>query len=92
MNKHEKILNSYRRNHNDDDIEEVEKSKITNEKYQIKNLEQKAKKFINKALVNYDDTCLDEAEVILNKSKKVTGNLNSHKTRLIELHKNKEFN
>ena len=91
MNKHEKIFTSYKRNHIGDEFEDVEKSKIVNERHQIKYLESKAKSLVSKALVNFDETVLDEVENVLYKSRKVTGNLNSHKTRLTELKKNKKF-
>ena len=91
MKKHERILKSYKRNHQGENFEDVEKEKISKEKQQVKRLEKKAKALLNKALATSDDDLIDEIESISHQSKKVAGNLNTHKTRLSELQKNDDF-
>ena len=91
MKKHERILKTYKRNHQGESIDETERGKISKEKNHVKKLTNKANAFFNKALTASDDSSLDKAEDILYQSKKVSGNLKAHKTRLKELQKNDDF-
>ena len=91
MKKHERILNTYKRNHKGENFEDAEKRKISNEKQQVNKLKKKAKSLVNKALLASNDSIVDDVEVVLHKSKKVAGNMKSHKSRLTELQKNEDF-
>ena len=95
LKKHERILKSYKRNHQGENFGDAEKGKIIKEKRQVKKLESKAKVLLNRTLAIYDDSLddslMDEVGSITHQSKKVAGNLNAHKTRLVELQKNDDF-
>ena len=91
MKKHDRILKSYKRNHQGENFEDTEKGKIANEKRQVRKLNNKAKVLLSRAIATSDDILMDEIENISHQSKKVAGNLNAHKTRLTELQKNDDF-
>ena len=91
MKKHERILKTYKRNHQGKNFEDAEKGKIIKEKRDVKKLESKAKVLLNRVLTTSDDSLMDEVENITYQSKKIVGNLNAHKTRLTELQKNDDF-
>ena len=91
MKKHERILKTYKRNHQSENIDEVEKRKISKEKNHVKKLMNKANALFKTTLAASDDNSMDQVEDILYQSKKVAGNLKAHKTRLTELQKNDGF-
>ena len=91
MKKHERILKTYKRNHQSENIDEVEKRKISKEKNHVKKLTNKVNALFNTALAASDDNSINKVEDILYQSKKVAGNLKAHKARLKELQKNDDF-
>ncbi len=92
MKKHQRIFETYKRNHKGENFEDSEKSKIFKEKNKVKDLEKRAKKILSAmSATTDDDSLIDEFDKISLEAKKVAGNSNSHKTRLKELQKNDDF-
>ena len=91
MKKHERIFQSYRRNHAGEHFEDAEKSKIARDKQQGKKLKREAENLLLRAVANTDDHITDEVDAILHESKKTAGNVTAHKSRLVELQKNDDF-
>lgn len=90
--KHEKILKTYKRNHQGENFEENERSKIKREKVVAKRIERQSEELMKDITKMEDyDQLLDRYDEMSYQAKKVTGNKNTHKKRLKELVKNKEF-
>ena len=92
MKKHENILKTYKKNHQGENFEENERAKIKREKVTAKRIQRQSEDLLKdiSKIEDYDKT-LDKYQEISYQAKKVTGNMNTHKKRLDELVKNKDF-
>ncbi|WDV45175.1 hypothetical protein PV797_16860 [Clostridiaceae bacterium M8S5] len=93
MKKHEIIYQSYKRYHKGEQCLELEEKKIHKEQMMAKKKMKQASKKLDK-LMNYEninDEYIEELDNLLYAEKKVRKNRKTHKKRLSELKKNKDF-
>ena len=89
MKRHEKTLETYKRNHKGQHYEDSEPLKIRKEADQVNKLDSKAKALISKvsSAANPDEFS-DEIDAVHHQTQKASGNRKSHKTRLKVLREN----
>jgi len=98
MDRHRKILRSYNRNHRGTSGVETEEAKIAKERTETVRLNKKAERVLSRAvsegikeLGDALDRLCEEHEAITHAARKTARNAKTHKKRLAELKKNRDF-
>jgi len=92
MKLHEKIFISYKKNHQTENSLELEESKIRREENNARKANKDVKNIINNlSYDSLDNDALGDLEYSLYVEKKIHKNRKTHKSRLKELKKNKDF-
>jgi hypothetical protein len=88
--KHQNIYESYKRNHKGDNFQDNEKRKIAREKNTVQKMIRNSSSMIKQMDISDEDQQL-EYENMMTELKKANNNSKTHKNRLNELEKNKDF-
>lgn len=94
MKKHEIVFRSYMRNHGGADLEEREKGKISRQRLEADRLERRTDAFLRQdAGVRSGDAdqAMEEYEGLLHRTEIVRRGAKTHRERLRELVKNRDF-